>query len=615
MPKNKYEEKSLNDLRSHVSERPDKLCPKIKWVDLGGAYVGPTQNRILRLAKELGVKTYLVNDIESQVHYRRGKRLYVPPGSTTTWNPFLYMDLNSLMRKVDEIGKTIPLDAPWDAPRAMELDRTSAQEFADRFCWTSAAKEYWKLFVNLNVCCEPYEASMLWFCWYVRACGGVDRIISTTNGGQERKFDGGTQQIPEKIAKILGDRVKLKSPIASIFQDEKCVKVQTVSGQTYQADYVILAIPPILQLKIHFTPELPPKRNQMIQRIPMGSVIKCMVYYKTPFWRDHGLSGSMQMVESGDEFPICYTLDDTKPDGSCPCIIGFISSDKARNLADLTPQERLGYIAESYAKASGLDEFRRPIHYEEKNWMNEQYSGGCYVGHFPPGCLTTFGPSLLQDEEKRGCRFKSAAATCDMGGKSPEFPTRSLSAALAKARKLVVEEAANIERMLLLRQPHGRLYFAGTETATRWSGYMEGAVEAGERSAKEILSELGHIAVSDIWTDEPPSEESTLTVNFIRIYEFIQGKLTGLDHEKYLKVYVLQDYEGMEKTVASEAVLRYNIELEDDAAVLPLPENGGYHRDCYQRYTRKSTTPTRINPQELNFSKLANTWMTPCHLI
>ncbi|KAG1662331.1 hypothetical protein GQR58_020979 [Nymphon striatum] len=77
----------------------------------------------------------------------------------------------------------------------------------------------------------------------------------------------------------------------------------------------------------------------------------------------------------------------------------------------------------------------------------------------------------------------------------------------------------------------------------------------------------------------------------------------------------LQDYEGMEKTVASEAVLRYNIELEDDAAVPPLPENGGYHRDCYQRYTRKSTTPTRINPQELNFSKLANTWMTPCHLI
>lgn len=40
-----------------------------KWVDLGGAYIGPTQNRILRLAKEYGVKTYKVNEQENLVHY------------------------------------------------------------------------------------------------------------------------------------------------------------------------------------------------------------------------------------------------------------------------------------------------------------------------------------------------------------------------------------------------------------------------------------------------------------------------------------------------------------------------------------------------------------------
>lgn len=33
-----------------------------------------------------------------------------------------------------------------------------------------------------------------------------------------------------------------------------------------------------------------------------------------------------------------------------------------------------------------------------------------------------------------------------------------------------------------------RIYFAGTETATHWSGYMEGAVEAGERAAREVES-------------------------------------------------------------------------------------------------------------------------------
>lgn len=41
----------------------------------------------------------------------------------------------------------------------------------------------------------------------------------------------------------------------------------------------------------------------------------------------------------------------------------------------------------------------------------------------------------------------------------------------------------------MLREPVGRLYFAGTETATEWSGYMEGAVEAGERAAREVRAQ------------------------------------------------------------------------------------------------------------------------------
>lgn len=53
----------------------------------------------------------------------------------------------------------------------------------------------------------------------------------------------------------------------------------------FQAKYVISAVPPILGMKIHFNPPLPMMRNQLITRVPLGSVIKCMVYYKEPFWR------------------------------------------------------------------------------------------------------------------------------------------------------------------------------------------------------------------------------------------------------------------------------------------------------------------------------------------
>lgn len=65
----------------------------------------------------------------------------------------------------------------------------------------------------------------------------------------------------------------------------------------FQAKYVISAIPPILTTKIHYKPELPPKRNQLIQRLPMGCVIKCMMYYREAFWERKGMWGKWRTWE------------------------------------------------------------------------------------------------------------------------------------------------------------------------------------------------------------------------------------------------------------------------------------------------------------------------------
>lgn len=43
---------------------------------------------------------------------------------------------------------------------------------------------------------------------------------------------------------------------------------------------------------------------------------------------------------------------------------------------------------------------------------------------------------------------------------------------------------------IALREPVGRVHWAGTETATRWVGYMDGAVQSGERAANEALDAL-----------------------------------------------------------------------------------------------------------------------------
>ncbi|XP_063306213.1 amine oxidase [flavin-containing]-like [Pelobates fuscus] len=420
---------------------------KVKYVDLGGAYVGPTQNRILRIAKECGVETYKVNEEQQLIHHVKGKSYPFQGPFPPMWNPIVYLDYNNLWRTMDEMGKEIPNEAPWAAPHAEEWDTITMKELIDKICWTNAAKRFAALFVNVNVTAEPHEVSALWFLWYVKQCGGTTRIFSTSNGGQERKFVGGSGQISEKLAESLQGRVKLQRPVVQINQSEKNITVETLNHEVYEAKYVISAIPPTLCLKIHFSPELPPMRNQLINRVPMGSVIKCMVYYKEAFWRKKDYCGSM--IIEDDNAAIGLTLDDTKPDGTVPAIMGFILANKSRRLAHLTKDERKVKICELYAKVLGSEEALHPVHYEEKNWCEEQYSGGCYTAYFPPGILTQYGR--------------------------------------------------------VLRQPFGRIFFAGTETATEWSGYLEGAIQAGERAGREILHKMGKIRESDIWVPEPPS--------------------------------------------------------------------------------------------------------------
>ncbi|KAG8191607.1 hypothetical protein JTE90_018539 [Oedothorax gibbosus] len=434
-----------------------KKDPKVNYVDLGGSYVGPTQDHLLRLTKELGIDNYKVNQEESSLYYKNGRRhRFDPTVMPTHRNPFVEMDINNIFCLLDKMGEEFQkyqqYNAPYKAPHADEWDTMTFKEFLLQNCWTQGAIDLFEEIISIFITSEKYEASLLSFLWYIKQCYGCKRMMYTVNGGQERKFIGGSQQISEKIAQKLGDSVVIKnSPVVEINQESKdLVSVKTLNGNQYNAKYVVIALPPILQMKIHFRPGLPPLRNQLIQRTPMGSVIKVHIYYETTFWRNVGLNGSF-LIKGGDEHPMFYTLDDTKPDGSLPAIVGFITADKCRRLFSLKPEERKHLIAKSLAEVTGYTEALKPIHYEEFNWMEEQYSGGCYTTMLPPGFITRYGKEL--------------------------------------------------------RTPVDRLYFAGTETATAWSGYMEGAVQAGERAAREILYKMGKITQDRIWQEEPQSQD------------------------------------------------------------------------------------------------------------
>lgn len=419
----------------------------VEWVDLGGSYVGPTQNHILRLSHELGVDTYKIFADLKSIHYSGG-RAYVFDTTWAEfgfWSPLAWFDINYVMHKMDKMMEEIPANQPWNFPYAQEWDAMTLQSFYEKETWTKHALCYLTSLSKVNLATEPGQISLLWALWYIKCCGGNRRINNTVNGAQERKFKGGSMAISEKLHKLLGDRVHLDAQVCDLVQDERGVIVRVIDGVEYQADHAIMAIPLPMQLKIHYEPPLPPLRNQLIQRSPVGSAIKINIYYKTPFWRQKGYNGSVSC--SQQELSFGFVTDDCRPGFSLAALTVFVIGNNALTLQEMSREERREIVAADLAKVYGCDEAYNPVHYEEKNWLQEQYSGGCYVSTFPTGVISRFGKTI--------------------------------------------------------REPFHKVYFAGTETATTWPGYMSGAVQAGERAAREVLHAKGIIGEDEIWTKEP----------------------------------------------------------------------------------------------------------------
>jgi monoamine oxidase len=137
---------------------------------------------------------------------------------------------------------------------------------------------------------ESWDISLLHFLFYVNSGGLIDRLINTAGGAQESRIIGGSQILAKSLADRLGDAVRLASPVSEVVQTADGTEV-VAGGTTIGSRRVVVAVPPALAARIRYSPALPPLRDQLTQKMPMGYVIKCMAMYPEPFWRAEGLSG------------------------------------------------------------------------------------------------------------------------------------------------------------------------------------------------------------------------------------------------------------------------------------------------------------------------------------
>jgi monoamine oxidase len=400
-------------------------------VELGGEFAGPTQERILALARAVGVQTFPTFNTGSDVLLARGTRsLYAAvPGLPT--DPDAQQAVVASF-KLAGLANEVGVAAPWKAKQARTWDAMTLAEWVNAEVPSVTGRALFAAVCQSIWGADPAELSMLYVLQYVAAAGGpghpgsFSRLITTAGGAQERRFAGGSQAVSQRVADRLGKRVVLRAPVRAVAQDSQGVRI-VADGTTVDARHAILAVPPVLATRLAYSPALPKGKAALLKALVPGNLVKAEAVYPTPFWRAAGLTG--QGVS--DVGPAGAIFDTSPADGSVGVIFGFVGGSAYRAWAPLPAAQRRAAVLELLAAFVG-DQARSPVDYFEQDWTKERWTRGCPVAHTAPGVLTKYGPWL--------------------------------------------------------RRAVHRVHFAGTETSDYWMGYMDGAVRAGERAAREVIA-------------------------------------------------------------------------------------------------------------------------------
>ncbi|MBA3855600.1 MAG: monoamine oxidase [Cyanobacteria bacterium PR.3.49] len=397
-------------------------------VDMGGTFLGPTQDRIYALLDEFDLSiTPTPNHGDSLIVY--DNQVYRYSDDMPDLDASKLAGVWETLRTLSKMSAEVSNQSPWSGPRAKEWDSITLAQFIDapsRNLSEPARAMLRALFISLFTC-ELSEISLLFVLFQIAAAGNDIEIQMRVEGGADQDMvKGGMSLVALKMVEKLGDCIIFSSPVTRIEQNEKCATVFS-SHVVVKAKQVVVAVPPNLAGAIEYSPSLPATKTELLRHMPAGRCIKFITAYETPFWREEGLSGE---VMAPDEF-IQMTLDASAPDKESGLLMSFAFAREAILLQEMPPQLRKDTLLNELEKRFG-PKAQKPLQYFEHDWFQDRWTQGCHVAHTGAGVITSFGH--------------------------------------------------------VIREPFGRIYWATSETSTLWNGNIDGAVRAGEYAAREILA-------------------------------------------------------------------------------------------------------------------------------
>jgi monoamine oxidase len=399
------------------------------WVDLGGQWVGPTQRRIIALADELGVRRFESYHQGSSIFYWHGRRSTFdgsfPPfeGQPPQVPRAALLDAEQALDKLARLAALVPPQAPWRTPGARALDSQTFQTWLEsntrtpfaRFVLTQQA------LIGGSGAFEPGDASLLHYLF-------ANRQAPQAEAPETDLFYGAAGQIAQILTRQMAGSIVLGSPVTAISADRGGVTV-TAGSRGYRGRAVIVAVPPFLAGQITCDPQLPMRRMQLTQRVPMGSLFKVLAVYASAWWRDQGLNGSA----TGDRPTLGFAADSSPPSGRPGILASFIAGARAVQLSTATQAQLRRAVLDDLAAYYG-PRAAHPVELIVVEWPKDRWTGGAFTAFMQSGTWTGYGQAL--------------------------------------------------------RAPAGLIEWAGTEVADRWSGYFDGAVRAGQDAADRTLRKL-----------------------------------------------------------------------------------------------------------------------------
>ncbi len=394
-------------------------------VDMGGQWIAPSHDRVLELVGNAGLETVPANPGKLTV-VSHGVIRAVEPSDTSVekGSPFSIADLGQGLMRLQRLSERTASDEAWAQANAAWLDQ-SVERWITSNLRTPAGRR--DIHAAMRAVFEtPLEKTTLRQALEkVREGIDMENLIAANGEIGQVRVPGGLWQVCDQIGHALGDRLRYHQVVTAIHQHDDVVTVSTEDGKSYEAASAIVALPPWLAKDIEYSPALEAWRRETVKKTPPGNVIKCFLVYDRPWWRDEGLSGQM----SADEGPVRVTFDTTDDPSGRGILTGFFEGGEASMLTKFSQSMRQRVFKDAMVSVFG-ERAADPVEYTDCDWGAEPFTKGSHGAHFAPGAWSVTGQKL--------------------------------------------------------GEPFGRVHFTGAEYASKFNGYMEGAVRRGAETAAAV---------------------------------------------------------------------------------------------------------------------------------